>query len=43
MIIMNEIKAFALEYINQTDDEIYLYQLLLETDYHGRDTLELIR
>jgi hypothetical protein len=43
MIIMNEIKAIALEYINQTDDEVYLYQLLLDKDYYGRDTLEMIR
>jgi hypothetical protein len=43
MIIMNEIKAIALEYINKTDDEVYLYQLLLDKDYYGRDTLEMIR
>lgn len=30
------------EYINQTDDLLYLSDLMLEKDFRGRDSLELL-
>lgn len=42
MLLLEQIKKYMFEYINQTDDLLYLSELLHEKDFFRRDSLEFI-
>mmetsp|Transcript_23249 Transcript_23249/g.17669 ORF Transcript_23249/g.17669 Transcript_23249/m.17669 type:complete len:180 (+) Transcript_23249:337-876(+) len=42
MLILEQTKTYLTEYINQTDDLLYLSELVQEKDLRNRDALELL-